>query len=85
MAHGSAFRFVFSPPHPAARPFLVIGAILVLAGLIFASWLAWIGVFFILFCLYFFRDPEPRRRRNSALASCRAGGWRSSSRCSTCM
>jgi phosphatidylserine decarboxylase len=70
MAHGSAFRFVFSPPHPAARPFLVIGAILVLAGLIFASWLAWIGVLFILFCLYFFRDPErfPPSRPGALLA-----------------
>jgi phosphatidylserine decarboxylase len=70
MAHGSAFRFVFSPPHPAARPFLVIGAILVLAGLIFASWLAWIGVLFILFCLYFFRDPErfPPPRPGALLA-----------------
>jgi phosphatidylserine decarboxylase len=70
MAHGSAFRFVFSPPHPAARPFLVIGAILVLAGLIFASWVAWIGVLFILFCLYFFRDPErfPPPRPGALLA-----------------
>ena len=70
MAHGSAFRYVFSPPHPAARPFLVIGAILVLAGLIFASWIAWIGVLFILFCLYFFRDPErfPPPRPGALLA-----------------
>ena len=30
MAHGSAFRFVFSPPHPAGRPFLVIGGVVVL-------------------------------------------------------
>jgi phosphatidylserine decarboxylase len=70
MAHGSAFRYVLSPPHPAARPFLVIGAILVLAGLIFASWIAWIGVLFILFCLYFFRDPErfPPPRPGALLA-----------------
>jgi phosphatidylserine decarboxylase len=70
MAQASAFRYVFSPPHPAARPFLVIGAILVLAGLIFASWLAWIGVVFILFCLYFFRDPErfPPPRSTALLA-----------------
>jgi phosphatidylserine decarboxylase len=70
MAHGSAFRYVLSPPHPAARPFLVIGAILVLAGLIFASWIAWIGVVFILFCLYFFRDPErfPPPRPGALLA-----------------
>jgi phosphatidylserine decarboxylase len=70
MAHGSAFRYVLSPPHPAARPFLAIGAILVLAGLIFASWIAWIGVLFILFCLYFFRDPErfPPPRPGALLA-----------------
>jgi phosphatidylserine decarboxylase len=58
MAHPSAFKYVLSPPHPAARPFLAIGAAVVLLGLIVASWLAWIGVAFILFCLYFFRDPE---------------------------
>jgi phosphatidylserine decarboxylase len=70
MAHGSAFRYVLSPPHPAARPFLVIGAIVVLAGLIVASWLAWIGVAFILFCFYFFRDPErfPPPREGALLA-----------------
>ena len=70
MAHGSAFRYVLSPPHPAARPFLVIGAIVVLAGLIVASWLAWIGRRLILFCLYFFRDPErfPPPRPNALLA-----------------
>lgn len=70
MAHSSAFKYVLSPPHPAARPFLAIGAALVLIGLIFASWLAWIGVLFILFCLYFFRDPErfPPARPNVLLA-----------------
>jgi phosphatidylserine decarboxylase len=70
MAHPSAFKYVLSSPHPAARPFLAIGAALVLAGLIFASWLAWIGVIFILFCLYFFRDPEryPPARENVLLA-----------------
>jgi phosphatidylserine decarboxylase len=70
MAHGSAFRFVFSPPHPAARPFLVIAGVVVLAGLVFAGWLAWIGVLFLLFCLYFFRDPErfPPPRPGALLA-----------------
>jgi phosphatidylserine decarboxylase len=70
MANGNAFRYVLSPPHPAARPFLAIGAILVLAGLVFASWIAWIGVIFILFCLYFFRDPErfPPARPGALLA-----------------
>jgi phosphatidylserine decarboxylase len=70
MAHPSAFKYVLSPPHPAARPFLAIGAAVVLLGLIVASWLAWIGVVFILFCLYFFRDPErfPPSRPNVMLA-----------------
>ncbi|GAB0118035.1 hypothetical protein Acid7E03_21070 [Acidisoma sp. 7E03] len=70
MAHPSAFKYVFSPPHPAARPFLAIGAALVLLGLIFASWIAWIGVAFTLFCLYFFRDPEryPPTRPGAMLA-----------------
>ncbi|MCB8873648.1 phosphatidylserine decarboxylase [Acidisoma silvae] len=70
MAHPSPFKYVFSPPHPAARPFLAIGAAVVLIGLIFASWLAWIGVLFLIFCLYFFRDPErfPPARQNVLLA-----------------
>jgi phosphatidylserine decarboxylase len=70
MAHGSAFRFVFSPPHPAARPFLAIGAAVVVLGLIIGHWLSWIGVLFLLFCLYFFRDPErhPPPRPGALLA-----------------
>lgn len=70
MAHPSAFKYVLSPPHPAARPFLAIGAALVLLGLVFASWIAWIGVAFTLFCLYFFRDPEryPPTRPGAMLA-----------------
>jgi phosphatidylserine decarboxylase len=70
MAHGNAFRYVFSPPHPAARPFLAIGAAVVVLGLIIGHWLAWLGVLFLLFCLYFFRDPErfPPPRPNAMLA-----------------
>jgi len=49
---------VLSPPHPAGRPFLLGGGVAVLAGLVFAPWLAWLGGAFVLFCLYFFRDPE---------------------------
>jgi len=49
---------VLSPPHPAGRPFLLGGGVAVLAGLVFAPWLAWLGGGFVLFCLYFFRDPE---------------------------
>ena len=54
-----AFRLVFSPPHRAATPFLVIAGILVLAGLVIhLVWLASLGAAFGLFCLYFFRNPE---------------------------
>jgi phosphatidylserine decarboxylase len=42
---------VLARPHPAARPFLLGGALL-------GSLLFWLGVAFTLFCLYFFRDPE---------------------------
>jgi phosphatidylserine decarboxylase len=53
-----SFRLVLSPPHPAGRPFLAGGVVAIVAGLIFAHWLAWLGLAFTLFCLYFFRDPE---------------------------
>ncbi len=48
----------FAPPHPAARPFLIVGAVLFLLGLLVGHWLAWLAFLFILLCLYFFRDPE---------------------------
>jgi len=51
-------QMVLSPPHPAGRPFIAGGAAVLLAGLVFADWLAWLGAAFVLFCLYFFRDPE---------------------------
>jgi phosphatidylserine decarboxylase len=54
----ASLQMVLSPPHPAGRPFIAGGAVAVLAGLIFAPWLAWLGGAFVLFCLYFFRDPE---------------------------
>ena len=54
----ASLQMVLSPPHPAGRPFLIGGAVAVLAGVIFAPWLAWLGGAFVLFCLYFFRDPE---------------------------
>ncbi|HUA78186.1 MAG TPA: phosphatidylserine decarboxylase [Acetobacteraceae bacterium] len=48
----------FAPPHPAARPFLIGGAVVFLLGLLIGHWLAWLAFIFILLCLYFFRDPE---------------------------
>jgi phosphatidylserine decarboxylase len=49
---------VFSPPHPAGRPFILGGLIAVMLGLAIGTWLAWLGLLFTLFCLFFFRDPE---------------------------
>ncbi len=49
---------VLAPPHPAARPFLAGGLVAIVLGLALGAWLFWLGVLFVLFCLYFFRDPE---------------------------
>ena len=57
MSLAATARLVFAPPHPAGRPFLLIGGLVFLAGLLVAGWLAWVGVLFAAFCLYFFRDP----------------------------
>ena len=51
-------RHVFSPPHPAGRPFVLGGVVALLAGAVLGGWLSWLGGVFTLFCLYFFRDPE---------------------------
>ncbi len=58
MALAESLRIVLSPPHPAGRPFIAGGAIAAVAGLLLSNWLVWIGVAFVAFCLYFFRDPE---------------------------
>ena len=42
---------------PLTMAGLVI-TLMVVASMIFAPWLAWLGGAFVLFCLYFFRDPE---------------------------
>ncbi len=63
-----------APPHPAGRPFLAAGAVVVVLGLILAHWLAWIGVAFILICLYFFRDPERVAPGRAGLALAPADG-----------
>ncbi|MFT8245812.1 phosphatidylserine decarboxylase [Roseomonas sp. BN140053] len=52
-------KMVLAPPHPAGRPFLYGGAaVAVIGGLLVGKWLFWPGLLFVLFCLYFFRDPE---------------------------
>ncbi|MBR0673870.1 phosphatidylserine decarboxylase [Neoroseomonas soli] len=59
MALGQSLRLVLAPPHPAGRPFLIGGGVAALLGLLFlGNWLFWLGAFFFVFCLYFFRDPE---------------------------
>src|SRR5271169_1519198 len=61
---------ILAPPHPAGRPFILGGLIVVMLGLALGPWLAWLGLLFTLFCLYFFRDPErvPPRRPGAILA-----------------
>jgi phosphatidylserine decarboxylase len=51
-------RMVFAPPHPAGRPFILVGIVAIALGLAIGLWLSWLGLIFALFCLYFFRDPE---------------------------
>jgi phosphatidylserine decarboxylase len=49
---------VISPPHKAGYPFILGGIVLVFLGLLFWHPIAWAGLIFTVFCLYFFRDPE---------------------------
>lgn len=52
-------RLVLAPPHPAGRPFLIGGGLFAAAGLLLlGSWALWLGLGFVAFCLFFFRDPE---------------------------
>jgi phosphatidylserine decarboxylase len=66
----SSIKSVLAPPHRAGYPFILGGIIFAVFGLIFWHPLAWIGLIFTLFCLYFFRDPErvPPPRTNVFLA-----------------
>ncbi|WP_298215846.1 phosphatidylserine decarboxylase [Acidocella sp.] len=63
-------KSVLSPPHKAGYPFIAGGVVVALLGLLFWKPLAWLGLLFTLFCLYFFRDPErvPPPRANAVLA-----------------
>ncbi len=71
MALEQSLRMVLAPPHPAARPFLIGGGAVALLGLVLlGNWLFWLGMAFVAFCLYFFRDPErvPPERPGMVLA-----------------
>jgi phosphatidylserine decarboxylase len=65
-----SIKSVLARPHPAGLPFIAAGLVILVIGLIVADWLAWIGLIFTLFCLYFFRDPErvPPPRIDAVLA-----------------
>jgi len=65
-----SFRQAFAPPHPAGRPFLLVGLAALVLGLLLGAWLSWLGVIFAVACLYFFRDPErvPPARLGALLA-----------------
>lgn len=48
---------VFMPLHPEGRPFVVIGIIIAIIGFLIWVPLGTLGVFFTVFCTFFFRDP----------------------------
>jgi phosphatidylserine decarboxylase len=58
MSLAATLRLVLAPPHRAGRPFILAGAGVFVLGLLLTAWLAWPGLAFTLFSLYFFRDPE---------------------------
>jgi phosphatidylserine decarboxylase len=58
MSIADDIRQTLAPPHPAGRPFILGGLVAILFGLAVGAWLVWLGLIFVLFCLFFFRDPE---------------------------
>lgn len=65
-----SFKSVVAPPHPVGRPFIYGALAAMLLGLGVGAWLTGLGFAFLLFCLYFFRDPErfPPARPGAVLA-----------------
>jgi len=53
-----SIKSVLAPPHRAGYPFILGGIVVAVLGLVVWVPLAWAGLVFALFCLYFFRDPE---------------------------
>jgi phosphatidylserine decarboxylase len=58
MDFADSLKTAIHPPHRAGYPFILGGIVLAVLGLLFWHVLAWVGLLFTLFCLYFFRDPE---------------------------
>jgi phosphatidylserine decarboxylase len=71
MTLAQTLRAAFAPPHRAGYPFLALGAVLIVAGLVLSRWLFWPALLFTVFCLFFFRDPDrhPPRRPGAVLAA----------------
>lgn len=65
-----SLRTALAPPHRAGYPFIGAGIVMLVVGLVVAGWLAWLGLAFTLFCLFFFRDPArmPPLRPDAVLA-----------------
>lgn len=53
-----SIKSVLAPPHKAGYPFILGGIAAAVLGLLIWHPIAWLGLIFVIFCLYFFRDPE---------------------------
>jgi phosphatidylserine decarboxylase len=58
MALAQDLRHAFPPPHRVGHPFIAGGLIAIVLGFAIGSWLSWLGLIFVLFCLFFFRNPH---------------------------
>jgi len=74
MSVTETLRLVVAPPHAAGYRFIGAGAFVFLVGLLAWGWLAWLGLLFTLFCLFFFRDPERVAPARAGLAVAPADG-----------
>ena len=71
MTLAQTLRIAFPAPHRAGRPFIAVGIVLVVVGLVVSQWLFWPALVLTAFCFYFFRDPErtPSTRPGAVLAA----------------
>jgi phosphatidylserine decarboxylase len=74
MALLDTLRLVLAKPHRAGHPFIAAGVAVMVAGLVVGYGLAWLGLIFTLFCLYFFRDPERVKPQRAGVVLAAADG-----------